>query len=187
MIKEKEQKASAGLGFLDQIHETEHRWFAVHTRYKGEKFVRDALEKKHITAYVPLRTNLRVYGTRKRTSEIPVISCYVFVKIVSADQVKVLETEHVLAFVRSGKNRLAIPEEEMNLLKRIVLDEDLDWTIEPGFTLETGHQVTVSAGALAGMSGKVIKADGKEKFVVELQTLGHSIYITVDAKYLTRI
>lgn len=169
---------------INQLHETEHRWFAIHTRFKSEKLVADQLQKKGISAYVPLRTNIRVYGGRKRKSEIPVISCYVFVQIVQAEYVPVLETENVLAFVRSAKNLLAIPEAEMNNLKRIALDADLDWTATPE-RIQEGQPVTITAGSLAGMQGKVVRIDGKDKFVVELETIGHSLLVTMDPKYFS--
>jgi transcription antitermination factor NusG len=166
----------------NQLHATDLRWFAVHTRFKCEKYVVDQLQKKGINGYVPLRTQLKVYGTRKRKTELPVISCYAFVQIVESEYVRVLETENVLAFVRSAKSLMAIPEQEMLNLKRIAMDETLDWSVSAELIRE-GQQVTVTAGTLAGMKGLVVRLDGKDKFVVELETIGHSILVSMDSKY----
>jgi transcription antitermination factor NusG len=167
---------------VNQLHPEEKRWFAIHTKFKCEKYVSELLNKKSILSYVPLRTILRVYGTRKRKSLIPVISCYVFVQIIENEYIQVLETDNVLAFVRSAKNLIAIPESEMSQLKRIALDEDLDWTATPNLMNE-GQEIVINAGSLAGMKGKLLRIDGKEKFVVELETIGHSLIITMDPKY----
>ncbi len=177
--KQAEKKAPKA---VNHLHDTEQRWFAVHTRFKSEKLVAEQLHKKGINAYVPLRTNIRVYGGRKRKSQIPVISCYVFVQIVKEQYLQVLETENVLAFVRSSKNLRAIPEAEMSNLKRIALDSSLDWTATPE-SFKEGQAVTINAGNLAGMQGKVVRIDGKDKFVVELETIGHSLLVTIDPKY----
>jgi transcriptional antiterminator RfaH len=167
---------------VNQLHPEEKRWFAIHTKFKCEKYVAEMLQKKGILSYVPLRIVLRLYGSRKRKTQIPVISCYVFVQIIENEYIQVLETENVLAFVRSAKNLIAIPESEMNQLKRIALDENLEWTATPHLINE-GQDVVINAGNLAGMKGKVLRIDGKEKFVVELETIGHSLIITMDPKY----
>jgi transcription antitermination factor NusG len=169
---------------INQLHATEPRWFAVHTRFKCEKFVAELLKKKGIYAYVPLRTSLRVYGGRKRKSEIPVISCYAFVQILESQYIPVLETENVLAFVRSAKNLMAIPESEMQNLKRIALDADLEWTSTPELFKE-GQPITITAGSLAGMQGKLVRIEGKDKFVVELETIAHSLLVTMDPKFFS--
>jgi transcriptional antiterminator RfaH len=178
MTKTKEIK------YINQLHATEPRWFAVHTRFKCEKYVVDHLTRKGVKAYVPLRTNVRVYGARKRKSTLPVISCYTFVQITEADYVQVLETEHVLAFVRASKNLIAIPEAEMNNLRRVAMEEDLEWSVTPDLIKE-GQAVTINAGNLAGMKGIIARIDGKDKFVVELETIGHSLLIEMEAKYFT--
>jgi transcriptional antiterminator RfaH len=174
---------AAEIKLINHLHPTEHRWFAVHTRFKCEKFVVDLLDRKNIKAYVPLRTSLRMYGARKRKTTLPVISCYAFVQIIEPEYRHVLETEHVLTFVRASKNLMAIPEVEMNNLRRIAMDENLEYTATPERYTE-GQAVTISSGNLAGMQGIIVKIDGKDKFVVELETIGHSILIEMDSKYL---
>ena len=183
--QEKTKEKNAVSSPINQLDKDEARWFAVHTKFKCEKYVVALLERKSIHAYLPMRTNVRVYGGRKRSSEIPVISCYTFVKITEPEYIKVLETEHVLAFVRSAKNLIAIPEQEMLNLRRVAMDENLDWTISPELMMHEGKEVIVTAGSLAGMKGKVVKIEGKEKFLIELETLGHSILVTMDAKYFS--
>jgi transcriptional antiterminator RfaH len=170
---------------MHHVHATIERWFAIHTRFKCEKYVLDQLEKKGIQAYVPLRKKVRLYGKRKRYTSLPVISCYAFVKIVEKQYQQVLETEYVMAFVKSAKAIKSIPEEEMINLKRIVMDETLEYTVEPQ-TMQIGTPVMVTAGTLAGMKGKLVRMEGKDKFIVDLETMGHSILITIDAKYLAQ-
>lgn len=170
---------------INHLHESEARWFAVHTRSKSEKFVQRMLARKGVHAWLPLQQLLRRYSRSTRMTEKPLINCYVFVRIVKDQYLTVLETENVAGFVRFGKNLVAIHEAEIDLLKRITLAGDLDVQAVPGNFAE-GDPVEISAGTLAGLKGRIVKVEGKRKFQVELKYLFHSLLITVDAAFLEK-
>lgn len=167
------------------LHEHELRWFAVHTRSKSEKFVQRLLEKKGIHAWVPLQKIMRRYTRSIRLVEKPLINCYVFVKIVKDGYLPVLETAHVAGFVKFNKTLLSIPEFEMDILRRITLETDLDVEAVPGSFTE-GDPVEIAAGNLTGMKGRIVKLEGKRKMQVELAHLGYSLLITVDRAFLEK-
>ncbi|MFN0014680.1 MAG: UpxY family transcription antiterminator [Saprospiraceae bacterium] len=171
---------------INHLHVTEPRWFAVRTRAKCEKVVQYALSKKGVHAYLPLLRVLRRYVRSTRLTEKPIISGYVFVKISKSDYLPVLETEYAAGFVHFGHDLLAIPEEEIELLRRIALEDNLDVTAVPGLLTE-GDPVEISGGALAGLRGWVVKTDGKRRFQVVLDRLGYSLLITVNASLLERV
>ena len=81
---------------------------------------------------------------RKRIVELPLISCYVFVRIIHAEYVKVLETENVINYVKFGKDIIPIPEQEINTLKQVVGDMEADVIAEPKFY--KGDEVEVITG-----------------------------------------
>lgn len=170
---------------INQLDENEARWFAVCTRSKSEKFVQRMLGKKGIHAYLPLQRLLRRYTRSTRMVEKPLINCYVFVRIVKSQYVPVLETENVTGFVKFNRNMIAIPEYEIDIMRRITLEDGLEVEVVQG-NLEEGDPVEISAGALMGMKGKVIKSAGKNRFQVELNHLFHSLLITIDAAFLER-
>lgn len=161
------------------------RWFAVSTRSKSEKFVQALLQRKGIEAYVPLQQYVRRYVRKIRTVEKPLISCYVFVKIVKDQYVPVLETENVAGFVRFNRDLLAIPESEIDILRRITLETDLDMEALPS-TLVEGDPVEISAGTLTGLRGYISAREGKRTFLVVLEQLGYSLRISVDAAFLQK-
>ncbi len=169
----------------NQLHETEPRWFAVYTRAKSEKFIQRALTKKHIHAYVPLQRLFRRYQRSTRLTEKPLIHGYVFVRIVRSEYLQVLETENVSGFVKFNKNLISIPETEIETLRRITLEEGLDLQALPG-TLETGDLVEICAGNLTGLSGRVVRVDGKRQFQVELNRLGFRLLISIDSSFLQK-
>ena len=158
---------------VNHLHHTEPRWFAVHTRARCEKFVQRALAKKSIHAYVPLSRVLRRYVRSTRLTEKPIIPGYVFVKITKTDYVPVLETENAVGFVRFDKDLLAIPEAEIDLLRRNAMEDGLEMTAVPGLLAE-GDPVEISGGALTGLRGYIVKTAGKRRFPVSLERPGYS-------------
>lgn len=169
----------------NHLHDFEPRWFAVHTRSKSEKFVQRMLAKKGIHAWVPLQRLVRRYTRSTRWVEKPLINAYIFVKITKEQYVPVLETENVAGFVKFSKNLIAIPESEIDLLKRITLEDGLDMEAVPG-GLSEGDWVEIAAGNLMGLKGRIVKVQGKRKFQVELNYLFQSLLITVDAAFLEK-
>jgi transcription antitermination factor NusG len=95
-----------------------------------------------------------------------------------------LETEHVSRFIKIGKDLIAIPDTEIDILQR-VLGENIELAIEQNRFYE-GDEVVVSQGSLAGLTGKLVSFQGKEKVMVELVTIGYSMLIEMDKSLLTK-
>ncbi|MBL7776072.1 MAG: UpxY family transcription antiterminator [Saprospiraceae bacterium] len=167
------------------LHESQPRWFAIQTRAKSEKAVLRNLSRKGVHAYLPLQKLYRRYQRSTRLAELPLIRGYVFVRIVQKDYVRVLETEHVCGFVQIGKNLAPIPEAEIQLLRRITLEDGLDLEAQPGALL-AGDPVEIRAGNLTGLRGTIAQVDGKNRFLVELERLGYRLLITIDAAFLEK-
>lgn len=169
----------------NHLHDSEQRWFAVHTRSRSEKFVQRMLTKKGIHAWLPLQRLLRRYTRSTRTVEKPLINSYVFVKITKSEYLPVLETENVAGFVRFSKNLISIPEGEIEILRRITMETEIDVAVVPGAFTE-GDMVEISAGNLMGLRGQILKIEGKRKMQVVLEHIGYSLLISVDAAFLAK-
>jgi transcription antitermination factor NusG len=182
-MKDKTMKSSVNINQLSSI---DKRWFAVYTKYKCEKFVADALSKKEIEAYVPIMTKTKRYSKKIKHYNVPLINCYVFVCITKDQYIKTLETEYVMKFLRNGHDLLAIPEVEINTLKRVV-GEDIEVKETLGSDWFLGEEVEVISGQLAGMRGKIVSKEGKRSFVIDLETIGYQLRIKVDFNLLRPI
>lgn len=170
---------------INQLHFTEPRWFAVYTSFRREKLVKKMLDKKNIECYLPINRVTRRYASRNKIVDFPLISCYIFVKIIKGQYVPVLETEHVVKFTKIGRDLLAIPEREINIIKRVV-GEGLEISMEQAdFTI--GDDVEIISGNLTGLKGKLMSLDGKNKFAVALDNIGFSLTMSVDASLLNKI
>jgi transcriptional antiterminator RfaH len=169
----------------NHLHQSEQKWFAVRTRSKSEKVVINRLQEQGIEVYLPLLPVTRHYTRKVKHYQLPLISCYVFVKICRQDYLSVLKTDHVVDFVRFSKNLIAIPEREIDLLRRIV-GETSAVQAEP-LDLEKGDLVEVIAGQLTGLQGKLVDRKGKKNFLVDLKTIGYSLRIEIKEAFLRKI
>lgn len=168
--------------YENHLDKHEARWFAVYTNYKREKRILKLLHSKGIEAYLPLQKVTRRYTRKVKNLELPLINCYLFVKIVKSQYVPVLETENVLKFIKFSQNLISIPEREIQLMKRII-GEQMDFQFEQGVFIE-GEDVEVIAGQLTGLEGKLVSRSGKQQFVVELTNMGYNFQMTIDINLL---
>lgn len=158
------------------------QWYAIHTKYKCEKYVVNALQKKNIYAYTPVLQVTKEYTRKIVNREIPLINCYAFVRVTSDQFVKVLETEYVFSFLKIGNEITTVKQEEIDLLKRITGDynevkaEEIEY-IE-------GTEVEIISGNLTGVKGILLEKKSKHNFLVELRSLSYQLKINVDPNHL---
>jgi len=164
------------------ISNDERKWFAIYTRFKREKMVFKQLLDKNIEAYLPLRTVKRVYTRKIKKIELPLISCYVFVKIFHSEYFTVLSTQDVVNFVKFSHELLAIPEREINILKAITGENiEVEATeLKP----EVGDDIEICFGSLYGLKGKLVDHHNDKNVVIELEQMGFSMRMHVDPQYL---
>ena len=170
---------------LNQISDSEPKWFAVYTRFKSEKFIVEKLIKKGINAYVPLLKFTRKYASKTKQVELPLISCYVFVKITKSDYIKVLQTEHVIQFLKLNGELISIPEKEMEILKWVVGESLVEKATEGN--IKSGTEVEVIGGNLTGLRGKVVKKQNKKFFLVSLESIGYSLEVNISIDMLQEV
>jgi transcription antitermination factor NusG len=168
------------------VHETEPRWFAVRTRFRDEKVALKMLASYGIDAYLPIQKVTRRYNKKVRHVELPLINSFVFVRICKPDYKTVLSSEYVSGFLKLGQNILSIPDEQIDLMRRL-LGEGIELTIEPTMAYEKGDWVEVTTGPLLGLRGTLVNIQGKDKMLVELINSGHTLQISIDKSLLNKI
>ncbi len=165
----------------NHLSEDTPRWFAVYTKYKSEKEVARRLARKGIECYVPINRVVREYTRKRKIVELPLINCYIFVRIRKPEYVPVLETEFVSKFIHFAKDLLSIPEEEIQLLKRVCQEYGEIDTVEAAF--RAGQPVEIVGGNLTGVKGIMVSDLGKN-FLLELEHIGIGLRIEVDPRFI---
>ncbi len=157
-------------------------WYAIHTKYKCEKFVVHSLRSKNVMAYTPVLSITKKYTRKVVVREIPLINCYAFVKVTPDQFVKVLQTEFVFSFLKVGNEMGTVKQEEIDLLKRITGEYENVEAEEIEYA--EGTEVEIVSGNLTGVKGILIEKKSKHNFLVELRSLSYQLKINVDPNHL---
>jgi transcription antitermination factor NusG len=169
---------------VNQLDANERRWFVVITGHRKEKAAARELADKQIDVYLPILHRTRVYKSKRKEVALPLINRYVFVHIKQSEYVPVLSAAYVQGFLKFGRDLIAVPDEEIALLRRITGEKRLEWNTVSSqeAPLPPGTPVQVIAGELTGLPGKLVEQVNGKLFVIELETLG--IQLQVDGSLL---
>jgi transcription antitermination factor NusG len=162
------------------LGQQEDQWFAVHTRSRFEKKVASELIGKGITTFLPLMNQLHRWSDRKKMVEVPLFTCYAFVKVPKTVEARlqVLKVPGVLGFVGANNQGLPIPEKQIDDL-RILLSSNLPFTSQ-GF-LKVGQRVRVKGGALDGVEGILTRCErGGKRLVISTDVVERSLSISIE-------
>jgi transcription antitermination factor NusG len=154
-------------------------WYAVQTRARHEKRIGSELESKGISAFVPTRREAHRWSDRTKMVDVPLFSCYVFVKIES-DPVSILEvlkTSGVFRFVSMNSAPAPIPVEQIESLQTIVANK---LPLSPCGFLKIGQRVRIRGGSLDGVEGTLTALKGEHKLVISIDLIQQSVAVTID-------
>src|SRR5213592_3435409 len=88
-------------------------WYAIRTRARHEKQVRDRLESQGIEQLLPTVIKLSQWKDRKKKIEVPLFSCYCFARFAWPDRLTAQQTAGVVQIVGNGNGPEPIPDGEI--------------------------------------------------------------------------
>lgn len=97
-----------------------HAWYAVYTKAKMEKKVADLLTRKRLESYCPMNVVEKQWNDRRKFTEEPLFSSYVFVRIPESMQGIVRETEGIVNFVYWLGKPAVIHDADIDLIRRFL-------------------------------------------------------------------
>ena len=157
----------------------ELNWYAIHTMPRHEKWIAGELQGKRVCTFLPVLHQIHRWSDRRCKVEVPMFSCYAFVRIVqlAEERLKVLRTPGVLGFVGSERQGTPIPDEQIESL-RTAINENIPCFPHP-FT-SAGRRVRIRGGSLDGVEGILVRNGGDQSLVVSLELLCRSVAIRVE-------
>ena len=167
------------------VKNAEPRWYAIYVMYKSEKQVAMHLKRKGIEVYLPLMRRTRKYVRKIKSYEVPMLNCYLFVRINPTQFSRVLETDHVLKFIRQGKEVVEVHEHEIEILKRV--EGSFTQAEMQSTRYMKGDEVEICQGALTGLKGTMLRALGKKTFVIAIESLGLDLHLNVEASMIRKV
>lgn len=148
-------------------------WHAVYTASRAEKKVKERLDELGIENFLPIQTVVRQWKYRKQKVTVPVIAGMIFVRVSRKEQLGVLHTKGVVAFLRLRGSTTAavIPDRQMKDFCFLVdfSEEAIEMVNEK---IEVGDRVTVIKGPLTGLKGELVHVNGASKVLVRVEVLG---------------
>ena len=157
----------------------EPRWFAIQTIAKHEKRVTKQLQDKNVDTFLPLLPEIHHWSDRQTKVDVPLFSCYTFVRITPAleKRMPVLTTPGVLGFVGSKREGTPIPDGEIENLKTAIKAHV--WCAMHPF-ISVGTRVRIRGGPLAGLEGILTSQGDRQCVVISVHLLQRSVSIKIE-------
>ena len=155
-------------------------WYAVQTRARNEKAISERLQEQGLTTFLPLVTEIRRWSDRKKKVELPLFSCYVFVKLVASnndERMRVYRTNGVFRIVSVRGEAVPIPEEQIDAL-RTVVTQQVPWSAHP--FLKVGQRVRIRGGSLEGVEGVLLSHSGDRTLIISIDAIQRSLAVRVE-------
>jgi transcriptional antiterminator NusG len=155
-------------------------WFAIWTRSRHEKLVRDQLEKKSdVDVFLPTIGKWSRWKDRKKKIDWPLFPGYVFARFVPDARIGILKVDGVVQIISNNGMLSAIPDEEIESIRTLV---DSELAYDPVPLIKEGDMVKVVHGPLKGVVGRLIKKKGvAARLVLSVDLIGQAVSVEVDA------
>lgn len=165
--------------FVPAAYTDEKDWYAVYTVVRHEKSVNEALVKKNIETFLPLRTVINQWKDRKKKVELPLFPGYLFVNTTKEERLAVLNAKGVVRMLGVNGMPIPIPCQQIEGIKKLVQSK---FEYDPYPYLTEGKEVIVINGPLQGVQGKIIDKKGIHRLILSVEIIRRSISVEIDIK-----
>ena len=154
-------------------------WYALQTRARHERMVKMRLERRGVQTFFPTVTEVHRWSDRKKKVEVPIFSCYLFVRLTPTklDRLRVLCVEGVFSVVGNRGAGLPIPDEQIEAV-RALAESQLPCSSHP--FLKIGQRVRIRSGSLDGVEGILTARNGDSTLVISVDAIQRSLAVRVD-------
>lgn len=156
---------------------TQSFWYAVRTRSRHEKLVRDRLAGLGMEPFLPLQQIKRQWSDRKVVTEVPLFQGYCFVRFALVDRMTILQTPGVAGIVGAVLPE-SIPDAEVDALRSLYAASRV---IEPCDYFTEGMMVEAVAGPLRGIKGRVIRKAAQNYIVLRVHLIQQAVAVHIHA------
>jgi transcription antitermination factor NusG len=153
-------------------------WYAIRTRSRHEKQVRDRFVALGIDHLLPTVKRLNQWKDRKKEVESALFPGYCFGRFSWEDKLSVLTVAGVVSIIGSGSSPEAIPEQEIEAI-RVLMRSSLGYDSHP--YLREGMRVEVIRGPLAGVRGILLRKDKRHRLVISVHLIQQAAAVEIDA------
>jgi transcriptional antiterminator NusG len=156
-------------------------WYALSVRSRHEFVATEQLRKRGYDVFLPSVTRMRRWSDRNKPVTFPLFPGYLFVRVQPSAEtfLKIVQVRGSVSLVSHEEGRpTSVDPEEMRALQ-LMVDSGGDVDLYP--RLAAGQTVAVTRGPLKGASGILVKKENAHLFLVNINILGRSVGMQVDA------
>jgi transcription antitermination factor NusG len=156
----------------------EFEWFAIWTRSRHEKLVRDQLEQKRFEVFLPTIAKWSRWKDRKKQIEWPLFPGYCFIRFDGINRLPILKCDGVVKIVGNEGHPTPIPAQEIDGIRQLIESE---LAFDPCPFIKEGMMVEVKAGPLKGVVGRLVRKGSRARLVLSVDLIGQAVSVEVDA------
>jgi transcription antitermination factor NusG len=155
------------------------QWYALHTRCRHEKRASIELNEKGLETFLPLLSQVRHWSDRRKVVEMPMFSCYVFIRVelTKAKRAAAAQVPGVLRFVGVNGVPTPIPAEQIQNIKTVLAGRHV---CSPHEFLRIGQRVRVCSGSLNGVEGVLIGRTGERKLLLSIDLIQQALAVAIE-------
>jgi transcription antitermination factor NusG len=172
----------AGARPIGQANGRSPQWFALVVKPRFDKAVARALELKGFETLLPLYKKYHKYGTRSKSSELPLFPGYVCCRFDVHSRLPILMTPGVIQVLGAGNTPIPVSDREISSLQTAIRAQ---LPIQPFAFVNVGQRVRISSGALAGIEGIVLKSKPSLRLILSVTLLQRSVLLEIDRDQVT--
>ena len=161
-------------GFIPEI---ESLWYALQTRSRHEKQVRDRLAAVGMEPLLPLSRQCRQWSDRKVFTMVPLFGGYCFANFSLTKSRNVLQIPGVARIVGTTRPE-PIPAEEIAAFQRLSC---VDRMVEPCDYLSEGAWVEVVQGPFMGLRGQLVRRKKHHGLVIRATLIQQAALVHIEA------
>jgi transcription antitermination factor NusG len=154
------------------------QWYALRTRSRHEKQVREWLAKQEVEGLLPSLVRISQWKDRKKAIEVPLFPGYCFAQFCWQDRLAVLKIPGVVQIVGGGSSPEPVPDEEIEALKKLMIST-LPYDAHP--YLREGMAIEVIRGPLAGVRGILLRKEKRYRLVISVHLIKQAAAVEIDA------
>ena len=155
------------------------QWYAIRTRSRHEKRVRDQLAgRPDIEVFLPIYERRSRWKDRIKKIATPLFAGYCFARFGRPDRLRILKTVGVVGLVGPGGDPEPIPDFEIEGIRTLV---GTRLSYEPFPFLVEGTPVEVTRGPLMGVRGRLLRRDRELRVVLSATLIRQSVSVEIDA------
>jgi transcription antitermination factor NusG len=153
-------------------------WFAVRTRARAEKAVRDQLDARGVEVFLPTVTRWSRWKDRTKAIDWPLFAGYCFARFEPADLLHVRTCPAVAGIITFCGELAPLPEREIDGIRALV---ESDLKFDPVPFINEGARVEVVHGPLRGVTGRLERKGERARLVLSVEMISQSVSVEVDA------